>query len=50
MNGEKVENIAYLRYELYKYTPGETIEVSYIRDNKEHKTKITLSKNVNPGS
>ena len=50
MNGEKVENIAYLRYELYKYTPGETIEVSYIRDNKEHKTKVTLSKNVNPGS
>ena len=44
INGEKVENIAYLRYELYKYTPGETIEVSFLRDGKEHKTKVTLSK------
>ncbi len=47
LNGEKVENIAYLRYELYKYTPGETIEVTYLRDNKEHKTKVTLSNNTN---
>lgn len=50
LNGEKVDNIAYLRYELYKYTPGETIEVTYIRNNKENKTKVTLSKNTNPGS
>ncbi len=47
LNGEKVDNIAYLRYELYKYTPEEIIEVTYIRDNKEYKTKITLSKNAN---
>lgn len=47
LNGEKVDNIAYLRYELYKYTPGEIIEVTYIRDNKEYKTKVTLSKNTN---
>lgn len=44
INGEKVKNIAYLRYELYKYTPGEVIEVTYLRDNKEHKTKVTLTK------
>lgn len=44
ISGEKVENIAYLRYELYKYTPGETIEVTYIRNDKEYKTKVTLSK------
>lgn len=50
INGEKVENIAYLRYELYKYTPDEVIEVTYIRDNKEHKTKITLSKNTSQDS
>lgn len=50
LNGEKVDNIAYLRYELYKYTPDETIEVTYIRNNKEHKTKVTLSKNTNPGT
>ncbi len=47
INGEKVNNIAYLRYELYKYTPNETIEVTYIRDNKQYKTKVTLSKSNN---
>ena len=44
LNGEKVKTIAYLRYELYKYTPGETIEVTYLRNGKEAKTKVTLSK------
>lgn len=43
LNGERVDNIAYLRYELYKYTPGEVIEVTYIRNNKEYKTKVTLT-------
>ena len=47
INGEEVKNIAYLRYELYKYTPGETIEVTYKRNGKESKTKVTLSKNSN---
>ena len=44
LNGEKVENTAYLRYELYKNKPGDTIEVTYIRNGKEHTTKITLTK------
>ena len=43
INGEKVKNIAYLRYELYKYKPGEVIEVTYYRNQKEYKTKVTLS-------
>lgn len=43
LNGEKVQNTAYLRYELYKYKPGESIEVTYYRNNKDYKTKITLS-------
>jgi len=43
INGEKVQNTAYLRYELYKYKPGESIEVTYYRNNKDYKTKVTLS-------
>lgn len=45
LNGEKVKDSAYLRYELYKNRPGETIEITYIRDGKENTTKITLTKN-----
>lgn len=44
LNGEKVKDSAYLRYELYKNRPGDTIEITYIRDGKEHNTKITLTK------
>ncbi len=44
LNGEKVKDSAYLRYELYKNKPGDTIEVTYIRDGKENTTKITLTK------
>ena len=43
INGEKVKNTAYLRYELYKYKPGQSIEVTYYRNGKEHKTGVTLS-------
>ena len=45
LNGEKVKDTAYLRYELYKNKPGDTIEVTYIRDGKEHTTKVVLTKN-----
>ena len=47
LNGEKIKDTAYLRYELYKNKPGDTIEVTYIRDGKERTTKITLTKNKN---
>ena len=40
----KVKNSAYMKYELYKYNVGDTVEVTYIRDNKAHTTKITLTK------
>lgn len=43
INGEKVQNIAYLRYELYKYKPGESIELEYYRGSRKLKTKVTLS-------
>ena len=43
INNEKISNVAYLRYELYKYNAGDTINVTYLRDNKEHTTKVTLT-------
>lgn len=44
INDQEVADSAYLRYELYKYSPGDTITITYIRDKKEHTTKVTLSK------
>ncbi len=38
----KVKDIAYLRYELYQHQAGDQLEITYIRDNKERTTKITL--------
>ena len=43
LNGEEVADSAYLRYELYKYSVGDTIEITYMRGGKEHTTKVTLS-------
>ena len=43
LNGEKISNVAYLRYELYKYSAGDTITVTYLRDGKESTTKIKLT-------
>lgn len=43
LNGEKVQDSAYLRYELYKYSAGDTIDITYIRDGDEHTTKVVLS-------
>lgn len=45
INGEEVKNGAYLRYELYKYSVGDTIEVTYIRGTKETTTKVKLTEN-----
>lgn len=41
--GQKIESLAYLRYELYKHTPGETIKIKYIRNGKEKTTEIKLT-------
>ena len=43
LNGEEVADSAYLRYELYKYSVGDTIEITYLRGGKEHTTKVVLS-------
>ena len=45
LNGKEVTNSAYLKYLLYKYEIGDTVELTYYRDGKFRTTKITLTKN-----
>lgn len=40
---DKVTNIAYLRYILYKHNAGETVELTYIRGSETKTTKVTLT-------
>lgn len=42
LNDEKVSSVAKLRYELYKHSPGDKVDVTYNRDGKEYTTQITL--------
>ncbi len=44
VNDTKIKDHAYLRYELYQHQVGDTINVTYIRDGKEHTVKVTLTK------
>ena len=44
LGGNKVKDIAYLRYELYQHSAGDEIEITYIRDGKTKTTKVTLGK------
>ena len=32
-----------LPYVLYKYSPGDIVEITYVRGEKAHKTKVTLT-------
>lgn len=45
INGKNVDNLAYLKYLLYKYDIGDTVELTYYRNGKYDKTKILLTKN-----
>ena len=45
IGSEEIINQAYLKYVLYSYNVGDTIDVTYIRDGKEYMTKVTLTKN-----
>lgn len=44
INGQEVDTFAFLRYELYKYQVGDTIDITYIRGTTEHTCKIKLTK------
>ncbi len=43
INDKNISNVAYLRYELYKYKVGDTIKITYIRDSKELSASVKLS-------
>ena len=45
INGRETKDTAYLRYELYQHQAGDTIEITYVRDGKEHTVKVTLGSN-----
>jgi len=42
---EKVTNSAYLKYILYKYSSGDKIKITYLRDGKTKTTEVVLTKN-----
>ena len=43
INGNSTNNVAYLRYELYKYSANDTIELTVIRDGEEKIINVKLS-------
>lgn len=44
IDNEKISTVAEFKYQLYKHSIGDEIEVTYIRNGKESKTKVTLNK------
>ena len=42
IDGQKVEDSAFLRYEIYQHQAGDTVEITLIRDGKEKTVKVTL--------
>lgn len=47
INNNKVTDSATFRYNLYKYSIGDTIEITYNRNGKEYTTKIKLEDKLN---
>ena len=45
LNNKSISSLAEFRYELYKYEVGDKINITYIRNNNEKTTSITLGKN-----
>lgn len=45
IDGKEVTNSAYLKYMLYKYKAGDKIKITFLRDNKEKTTNVTLTEN-----
>lgn len=42
INGQRIDSNNPLGTEIQKYNPGDSIEITYLRDGKEHKTKVKL--------
>ncbi len=47
IDGSKAKNSAYLKYLLFKHKPGDTVKITYSRDNKIKTATIKLTKNEN---
>lgn len=45
LNDDEIKNVAYLKYNLYKYDVGDKVTLTVLRDGKEKKLEITLGKN-----
>ena len=43
VNGRKIKNKAYLRYELYQYKINDTVLITYLRNGHEKTTRVVLS-------
>ncbi len=46
INGKEISNVAYLRYELYKYEVGDTIKVKILRNGAEKTVSMKLLSNL----
>ncbi len=44
IEGKEVTNAAYLKYILYQHEVGDTVELTYFRNEKEETVKVTLTK------
>ena len=47
INGERVENSAQLRFNLYKYNVGDTIEIEFYRGDDKQQLEVLLDEGVN---
>ena len=45
IDDNKVSSLAKFRYELYKHKPNDKVKITYIRNNKEETTNVTLQEN-----
>ena len=45
--GKKVRDYAYLRYELFQHSAGDTVEVTIMRNGRENILKVKLGKSAN---
>ena len=43
IDNDNVKDTATLRYKLYKHNVGDTIKITYVRNNKTEKVKVTLT-------
>ncbi len=46
INEKDINNVAYLRYELYKHKVGDTIKVTYLREGKEKSVSVKLESSL----